>query len=195
MLNTLASGEGSSVQKCNIRSVKSIHIVSLNFMLDSPPEAISELWPKRSRRNSGYRQAVLKTYSVRSPALWIRFQNSISTCYYITGTAGVAKTWIKDTIHFFTMFYYLSAITDVSSLSLLLVNKWDFRFSRRWVWTWLSSEILHCAVRYNLTDISEMVVAPIIAMMMKIDNMAHLSTRQSPFSKQISITFKLQSPQ
>jgi hypothetical protein len=43
--------------------------------------------------------------------------------------------------------------------------RWDFRFSRRRVWIWLSSGMLHRVVLHKLTDVSEVFTALSVLMM------------------------------
>jgi hypothetical protein len=50
-------------------------------------------------------------------------------------------------------------------------TRWDFRFSRRRVWRWLSSGMLHCVVWYKFTDVS--VVGLLVASFMMIPEDSH----------------------
>jgi hypothetical protein len=79
-------------------------------------------------------------------------------------------TWEKlfsPSIYFSKRWYLPTSQHDITQKTSLppwepQITCWDFRFSRRRVWGWLSSGLLRRVVWYKLADVSEVLTAPII---------------------------------
>jgi hypothetical protein len=56
-------------------------------------------------------------------------------------------------------------------------SRWDFRFSQRRVWRWLSSGMLWCVVWQILTDVSEYLTASVIRAMIEALSSSEASVR------------------